>query len=188
MGKKKVVPEGLVPVVIEGRTFVLQTDPSFGQDMYMHDLVNRMGLDEIDVTRFKDGRLDHEVKKLVIESYRTGDMFNLLGAVLVEKGKELEWTEETAEENGELFKKARGEAKQILERDAAFLLLSFFTEGLSSMKTSPSFSLESAGNEETPSTEEPSISETGKSLSAKSREVIRLADEKSRSGRSAKDS
>jgi hypothetical protein len=190
MVKKKKVPEGVEPIKIGDRTFLLEDNMSFVQDMYVMDLVNSMGLDDVDVNRLQGASLHREAKKLVIESYRTGNMFKLLGAMFTEKGTNPdEWTEAVADANGEAFKMIRDkETKLAIERNMVLILLSFFTTGLSSTETFLNFSGDIGVEqpEDSATNGEHSTSETGTKLSARSREAIRIAEERLQGGRSAK--
>lgn len=171
---------------IGDRTFVMEDNPSPEQDFYIMEKIERMGLFDIQPEQIAGKRMDRETKRVLMEAYRSGQLFNLLGAVMVEKG--VEWSEENGEENAELFRTTRDpEARKFILRNATFVLMSFFASGLTSSVTSPSFLGGLAGATSAISPRgESSNSETGSPQSEKSRKATLIAQKRLQNGRSGK--
>ena len=115
---------------VDGRNFVQET-PSFEQEMYIMEQCVQAGLDQVALETTPDGKdLEPAIKRLLIQAYRSGALFKLMAALVVEENKE--WTEESAERNANLFRKARdSEAKDGLRPALIGALLAFFESGAS---------------------------------------------------------
>lgn len=186
---KREQPKGPVPVTINGRTFVLEDNPSFEQDMYIMDLTDKIGLSSGQIAQLDDANLMQLTEKIVLDAYRSGNMFALLGALMVDQNNRENWNPEIAEDTAEIFKRVRDrETREKLERNMVFMLLAFFATGLSSSKISLSYSDDGDKVESESKAEEPSTSGIGSPSSGSLREVIQAANERSRRGQSGKGS
>lgn len=172
---------------INGKTYELTTDMSFEQDMFVMNLVDEMGLDSIKNIDIDNIENDVLAKDYILASYRTGKLFDLLGAVMREKGITEDWTIAEAEANAHLVKTARGEARDAIRRNMVFLLLGFFVSGLDSSETFQKSSAELVlGGSPSSPIEAVSNSESGGPSSAPSPETTPARSRKSSRGPSVR--
>jgi hypothetical protein len=133
----------LLNVEFDGRTFRMQTDMTVEQDLYVMDLIERMGLTEADLndlTRGNQPEKEKAARSLILGAYRSGELFKLIGTLMNED--DVEWTPEVSEENAELFATMRDKkVKAKILKNLTMLLLAFFTYGLPSSQISQSFSM-----------------------------------------------
>jgi hypothetical protein len=129
-----------IELVVEGRTFV-QEPPTFEQEMYIMQRVMESGFDQPAKTLGLDPEtndLSRSVKLLIVHAYKSGVLFDLLGALVVEKGTE--WSPESAAANGKLFKNTRDqEAKNQLHPALVAAVTAFFLSANSLETTSPTY-------------------------------------------------
>lgn len=123
---------------VEGRTFV-QEPPTFEQELYIMEQVVESGLDTIgpDLQLDPDSKdLTPVVKKMLVQAYKSGALFRLMGALLVEEGEE--WSPELAEAQADLFRKTRDPlAKAALQPALVGAIMAFFESSSSSVPNSP---------------------------------------------------
>lgn len=117
-----------IELVVEGRTFVQDT-PTFEQEMFIMQQVMECGLDQPHIKLNLDPEnnqdLERPVRQLIVEAYKSGTLFKLLGAMVTEKGTE--WTPEQAAETASLFKNTRDpKAKAQLHPALVGAILAFF--------------------------------------------------------------
>lgn len=122
-----------IELVIEGRTFV-QEAPTFEQEMYIMQQVMDAGLDQPHLKLGIDPKtkdLERPVKQIIVEAYRSGVIFKLIGSMVTEKGTE--WSPEQAERNAALFKNTRDpESKKQLHPALVGAIVAFFQSAASS--------------------------------------------------------
>jgi len=127
-----------IELVVEGRTFV-QEPPTFEQEMYIMQRVIESGFDQPHITLGIDPKtadLERPVKQLIVHAYKSGTLFELLGAMMTEKGTE--WSPEQASANAEIFRHTRDEkSKQQLHPALVGAVIAFFESAVSSGKTFP---------------------------------------------------
>jgi len=132
-----------IELVVDGRTFV-QEPPTFEQEMYIMQLVVESGLDQPHIKLGIDPKtddLERPVKELIVNAYKSGNIFKLLGAMVTEKGTE--WSREQAERSAELFRKTRdAEGKKQLHPALVGAIVAFFESAKSLETTSPISSVE----------------------------------------------
>jgi len=127
-GKAAVPSEEVVDPVLRikigDRVFLQDQNLSFEQDMYLMSLAVEAGLGP-DALKGIDVRKD--AQKLVVDAYRSGKMFLIVGTALKEAGTEMQpWSEETAKKNADLFATCTDKvAKQQLQQVMVGLLLGF---------------------------------------------------------------
>jgi len=126
-----------IELVVEGRTFVQET-PTFEQEMYIMQRVVESGFDQPHITLGLSPdtkELERPIKQLIVHAYKSGTLFELLGAMLVEKGTE--WSPEQASRNAHLFQHTRDpESKKQLHPALVGAVLAFFESAGSSPQTS----------------------------------------------------
>lgn len=141
-----------IELVVEGRTFV-QEPPTFEQEMYIMQRVMESGFDQPHITLGIDPEtqdLERPVKQLIVHAYKSGTLFELLGAMVTEK--DTEWSPEQAQRTAELFRKTRDqEGKKQLHPALVAAVMAFFESAVSSGKTFPTSLEELSGRHETPS-------------------------------------
>jgi len=124
---------------VEGRTFV-QEPPTFEQEMYIMEAVVESGIDKVPSLELAGSAdapdLEIVAKQMLLTAYRSGALFKLLGALVVEDGQE--WSVDLAERQAELFRKTRDqESKKQLQPAMIGAVLAFFESGGGSGMTSP---------------------------------------------------
>lgn len=144
---------------IEGREFV-QDAPTFEQEMYIMEAVTEAGIEKIPALELTgpDDKpdLEHLARQMLVAAYKSGALFRLLGALVVEKGKE--WSRELAEEQAELFRTTRDpESKAQLQPALVGSVLAFFESGVNSGSISPTSSDGLDDIESTPLVDEPKV-------------------------------
>lgn len=126
-----------ITLVVDGRTFV-QEPPTFEQELYIMQMVTEIGLDRLGPSlQLTDDNTDLQpiARQMIVQAYKTGLLFKLMGSLVVEQGQE--WTPELAEAQGELFRKTRDpEAKKQLQPALIGAIFAFFESGVSSDLTS----------------------------------------------------
>lgn len=124
---------GLV-LTIQGRKF-LQESPTFEQELYIMQQVMDAGLDQATLTLDPSGDdLEPKVKRLILQAYKSGILFKLMAALVVEEGRD--WTPELAEEQARLFASVRDpEDKKQLQPALVGGLLAFFESSVNSGET-----------------------------------------------------
>jgi hypothetical protein len=188
---KKTIPD-MVPLVIGDRKFVPAGKVrSFEQDMLMMSMIDELGIDDMPVEQLFNANVEKSARKFIVKAYRDGLLFKMLGTALVEEGKETEWSEEVAEEVGELFRECSDpEARTTLEKNMVYMLMDFFVSALASSMSSRSSltaKLREAGIEvKSAKTGDPLISETSRTSSEGLRGIVQIANDRSLSGRSGK--
>jgi hypothetical protein len=132
----------------------------------MLDLAEKMGLDDLISKSSKRDSPEHRaafVRKMVIEGYRTGTLFDMVAVCLVEEGKE-KWTIEDANEVSSFIGDLTDPAdKQIVSDAITGIVVNFFAAARLSPVDSL-FSSPQPGGEQTSTpepTEEPSPVEHG---------------------------
>ena len=127
-----------IELVVEGRTFI-QEPPTFEQEMYILQQVVESGFDQPIENLGLDPKtmnITSATKRLIVHAYKSGVLFDLLGALVTENGQE--WTPERAKEIGRLFKQTRDEeAKRQLHPALVAAISAFFVSASSSETTSP---------------------------------------------------
>lgn len=123
-------------VEVGGRKFTAVSDTSFEQDILIMQLLHESGLRQI-AEKFnivKDDLSDVS-QEVIIAAFKSGKLFQLLGAVMVEDGKE--WTLESAKANADFFAKLSSrEDKSALKGSIVSVILGFFVSGLLALGTS----------------------------------------------------
>lgn len=152
-------------VTVAGRKFNAVTNTTFKQDMLIMQILHEAGLRELaekfDVLKDDLGAVAENV---IIAAYKSGKLFELLGAVMIEEGQP--WTTESAKTNSEFFANlTSSEDKQALKGSIVAVILGFFVSGLFVSRTSQ-ISLKHRnpavpGEGESPVIEESLASETG---------------------------
>jgi hypothetical protein len=122
-------------MVIEGRTFV-QESPSFEQDLYIMEQVTEAGLVQLGGLKLDDSQnLPHMAQQMLLQAYKSGALFRLIGALMVEEGTE--WSPEQAAINAEFFRKVRDpDSKRHLQTAMVGAVVAFFENAGSSDLTS----------------------------------------------------
>lgn len=132
--------EDLRVVLAEGtaheRRFQAAKTTTFEQDLFLMDILEETGIgslvNEIDL-RTMD--LNEVGMKIIRQAYRSGQLFLLLGAMLIEDGRA--WSEEAAHANSHYFATLSTPGdKEKLYAPVASVVLSFFMSALESSETS----------------------------------------------------
>ena len=132
--------EEIVIVLGEGtreeRTFRPSSKTTFEQDLFLMDIFEESGVGSImDHIRATDMELSEVGMRIIRQAYRSGQLFLLLGGVLVEDGKK--WSEEVAHRNAEYFANLDDPSdKEALHGPVASVVMSFFLNALESSTTS----------------------------------------------------
>jgi hypothetical protein len=143
--------EGLdgVEIVVAGRKFTPSVNTTFEQDLYVMDRMRAGGLNGLQTEVTTEGELNELAQEILIQSYRSGKLFELLAGVLEEEGKE--WSPESADENAIMFSKLTDpEDKKALHGSLVGVVLSFFVAEDSSLKISPKSSEDSPAKAPSP--------------------------------------
>lgn len=125
------------PVVeVAGRKFRGVTNTTFKQDMLIMQILHEAGLRELaekyDVLKDDLGSVAESV---IVAAYKSGKLFDLLGAVMIENGQK--WTLKSAKTNSEFFAELTApEDKQALKGSIVAVILGFFVSGLFVSRTS----------------------------------------------------
>lgn len=117
MNEQKEMP---LELVVGGVTYVSEGDTTFEQDLFVMQHVRASKIETLDIS---SPGLREMVTALVVESFRSGSFFLLLGGLLTEKGKP--WTLDMARRTAEKF---RG----VTDREEKALLNAFFVTALAS--------------------------------------------------------
>lgn len=114
----------LMRIEVGDRVFVPAKDLTFEQDMYLMGIATDAGLGP-DVIKQAD--VSKNAQKVIVSAYRSGKMFLLIAAALVEEGKEdVQWTPAVAEEIAHFLSQTKDkDAKAKLNQVMVGLLLSF---------------------------------------------------------------
>ncbi len=140
-----------VAIVVDGRTFRPAIHTTFEQDLHIMALMGETGAEGA-LGRYGDAPLEQWVTGLLTTLYRSGNVFAMLGAMLVEDG--VDWTPARAHANAELFRRVTDPgAKRAIQASIVAIVLGFFVNGA----TSRGISLKSLVAEVAASTGDPSL-------------------------------
>lgn len=170
--QKKEIETKSASVEVAGRRFTAVSDTSFEQDIWIMQLLQESGLRQM-AEKFNvvSDDLSNVSQEVIIAAFRSGKLFQLLGAVMVEDGKE--WTLESAKANADFFAKLTSrEDKNAMRASIVSVILGFFVSGLLALGTSETSSVrlepvDVQQPEKSPS-EASTISETGELSSGSS--------------------
>ncbi|MBA3684605.1 MAG: hypothetical protein H0W72_05120 [Planctomycetes bacterium] len=141
--------EAVLRIVIGGRVFS-QQPTTFEQDLFVMDQAEIAGLGSVAMDLTPDEKdITAVAKAVVLRAYRSGALFLLLAALLVEEGTE--WSQETAKANAEFFRHISDPAdKRALQPALAGAVLAFFESGADFSAISHEFTAPQDGVEVTP--------------------------------------
>ncbi len=130
--------EPVLRIVVGGRVF-LQQPTTFEQDLFVMDQAEIAGLGSVAKDLTPDEKdITAVAKAVVLRAYRSGALFLLLAALMVEEGEE--WSQETARANAEFFRRISDpEDKKALQPALAGAVLAFFESGADFSGISPEF-------------------------------------------------
>lgn len=139
---KEMIGDGLTEKVeIGGRTFVPSVQTTFEQDFYVMDRVSAAGLDKVVEGLRPDGNLEDFSKELILKTYRSGKMFEILAGIMVEEDLVGGWSPEEAEVAAEFFRTLTDpKDKQALQGVLVGVILGFFVNADGSLQISQKFS------------------------------------------------
>lgn len=148
---KEVIGGGMVEkVVIGGRAYVPSVQTTFEQDFYVMDRVSAAGLDKIVEGLKPDGDLEEFSRELILKTYRSGKMFEILAGIMVEEDLVGGWSPEEAEVTAEFFRTLTDpEDKRALQGVLVGVILGFFVNADGSLQISP----KSSGEGDLPASE-----------------------------------
>lgn len=179
------------PIVVKGRTFRPSVGKTtFDQDFFVMDLVSQTAVNKLSVAKGDD--LDKIAAEVILNAYRSGNLFRLLAALTVEDGHK--WSRPQAEENAVFFSELDTlEDKEAIQEALLGVLLSFFVNAEVFSKTSANFSNVTLEPKEQPKSENPLGGLTGlEVLGMTSSEVLQrttpMSLAESPDGQSEKDS
>lgn len=133
-------------IVIDGRTFRPLTETTYEQDMVIMQLLSDAGLLEY-ARNFNpiEGKLDKVAEDIVIAAFRSGKIFEILAATLVEENHV--WSRNQIIVNGQFFSQlTKRKDKDALRGALVGVLFGFFVSGVASSVTSLKFS-DKSGND-----------------------------------------
>lgn len=136
-------------LVLRGRKFVPAGESTtFEQDLYIMDHVRASGVEQIEFTQADRGpKLAAKAEQVVLQAYRTGQLFHILAGILVEEGKL--WSVESANENAKFFAGLNTVAdKKAIQGSVVAVILSFFVNEEGSFVISPKSSSDEVGTGE----------------------------------------
>lgn len=176
------------PIVVAGRVFRPTMKTTFEQDFFVIDLMSNTSVNKLSAAKGDD--LDKVAEEIILNAYRSGNLFRLLAGLVVEEGKK--WSVKTAEQNAIFFAELNeSEDKEAIREALLGVLLSFFVNAeafsKTSAKSSISISLEAAP-EQPRLREVPTGSEVlGMSASEVLRATTQMSSIESPDGQSEKD-
>jgi len=137
-------------ITLAGRRFVMSTRISFAQDARMMDLAEVTGLDALMVHASKstdEESKDRAVRKLVIEGFRKGTLFDMVATALVEEGKP-RWTREDADEISAMIGDLTDPTdKELITQALVGIISSFFAAARQSLANFQSSSVKAGAAE-----------------------------------------
>ncbi len=120
-------------IVIANRTFHPATKTTFNQDLYVLELIE--GAEVEALTKATKDNLEDAALKVLTRATKSGKLFLLLAALIVEEGTK--WTVESSKANAEFFGNLDEPAdKEQLHGAIVGVLLSFFVNAEAFSKTS----------------------------------------------------
>jgi hypothetical protein len=111
---------------VNGRVFCTSTKTTFKQDMYLWDALSSANLDSL-IQHFDEVSKDLNSmgRQVVLQAYKSGALFRVLGGVLEEEGKA--WTPAEAEANAIFFENLTDpEDKAAIRGQMVAVILHFF--------------------------------------------------------------
>lgn len=113
------------PIVVAGRTFRPTMKTTFEQDFFVVELMSQTSVTKLSAARGDE--LDKVAEEVILNAYRSGNLFRLLAGMTVEEGKK--WTIKSAEENAIFFAElSEPEDKDAIREALIGILLSFFVD------------------------------------------------------------
>jgi hypothetical protein len=169
--------EPLQPPELEvgGKFFLTKFETTFEQDLHIMSVIREAGLDKLGAEiDFTTAEMSDIASRIIIKAFASGKLFDLLGAILCERGKE--WSMDLARDQGLFFSRLKKpEDKKALHGAIVMVILGFFVSGLMSSKTSQ-VSLTPAqeydAGQMQPKTEEQETSDSGDQSSESSPDSI----------------
>ena len=154
---------------IGGRKFDLAAEGSARKDMFTMRQIAACG--ENTIAQYREETEEGFIFRLYMTALKTGDVFLLLGALLVPEGAA--WSEKVAKETADFLGELTDpEDKKQIRILLASALMPFFVSGRRSSKTFPSSSPKTESDRVPTMSGERSSTETGDSSSAKLQDGI----------------
>lgn len=159
---------------VGGRVFTTATKTTFKQDLYLWEALSAANLDNL-IEHFDElkNNLTSMGRQVILQAYKSGALFRVLGGVLMERG--VKWSPEVAEANAEFFEELTDpDDKEAIRGQMIQVVLHFFVSeaGLRAISQKSSRDNANAPLPLDANSGEPVISESGTTSSENSPEMI----------------